>query len=1294
MTTSSSSNILQEAFILATGTAANDSMLAYLEGLVQQGGGGYGLVAQQIDAYMGAVEAAQGTAAAVEALALNGLGVVLGDGEALAIKAELAAGGVDTWSKIFAFCINLQGNTGLVLDNRAAAAQAFDVALELQGKVGLFAGATVDAAVKEMLQNIGSSDASLQNGIDGLDAIAGKLGAQGLQSAAVDGAVAGALVLVDADGNGRLTPGEYSTVTDSAGHFVIPAGIAPAVVLISGGTDLLTGEAFKGTLTAPAGSIVANPFTSMIVALTAGHIAGTVEQATLALQQALGLPSGINLLSYDPIAVLASGTASAAEMAVARAVEAKALELANVMTELTATIDAAKGNGSSSAAGVAAALASALWTNAASAAGAGTFDLTDVSTLTQIVEAAASAAGSASVATHATEVAEVIAASNLAAANATTTWDLVQAAVVSQGAVVNALAAAGASGQFDMVLADFTGTSLATLIHAAVPGYLAPGIPVPVGTSGATVAAATLNSLDAETTALVDASAATIVTGTAAEVAAAYASSGIAGLGNEAVILSDTTLAAALLNVIDSATSGLVDAAAATTLTGTAADVTTAYASVGITGLGNEMVTLSDAALTAAALNAVDAATSGTVNASAVSALSDTAANVTAAYASTGITGLGNEAVTLSDTTLAAATLDAIDGHTTGVINVGAATVLTGTAADVATAYASTGITGLGNEAVTLSDTALACAALNAIDTATTGLVDASAATTVMGTAAALSAAYASVGIAGLSGSEAVTLLDTTLAAATLNAVDAAISGVVNASSVTTLTGTAAELSTAYASAGITGLGNEALTLSDTSLTGATLNAIDALTSGTVDASSVTTVTGTVSAVEAAYASTGITGLGNEAVTLSDTNMNVVLLYFVDWFNTGVVDVSAATTLTGNSHTVADAYASSGITGLGNEAVVLLDDTAAASTLNTVDAATTGLVNATTVTTVTGTAADVNTAYASAGITGLGNEAVTLWDTTLTALNLNNVDADTSGVVNASSLTSLTGDFAGIALAMGSAGITTSASINLAMTDAAANLNTHSFAAGGAADTLNVGVAGAATDLTSLTGFETITLAGSTSTSADVVSIANGPGTVVHATGAVGVLLGAGGQTFTGSAGADNITGGSGADNITGGSGADDIAGGNGADTIIGGGGQDTIHLAAADSATDVVVIDSASNLNADTVLGFVSGQDVLDFSIGGLGLNGADYSAGAVTAITAATAAALGAASWSNYIVVDTAANIAVLVTTGATGAVLAVATDTGDISRDADGNFSAGAVIIGTATGASASGDFAIIA
>jgi len=63
-----------------------------------------------------------------------------------------------------------------------------------------------------------------------------------------------------------------------------------------------------------------------------------------------------------------------------------------------------------------------------------------------------------------------------------------------------------------------------------------------------------------------------------------------------------------------------------------------------------------------------------------------------------------------------------------------------------------------------------------------------------------------------------------------------------------------------------------------------------------------------------------------------------------------------------------------------------------------------------------------------------------------------------------------------------------------------------------------------------------VNLAGSTTTG-DVITVANGAGVVVNAAAAVAVILGTGGQTFNGSTGADIVTS-SGADIITGGTGA------------------------------------------------------------------------------------------------------------------------------------------------------------
>jgi Ca2+-binding RTX toxin-like protein len=93
------------------------------------------------------------------------------------------------------------------------------------------------------------------------------------------------------------------------------------------------------------------------------------------------------------------------------------------------------------------------------------------------------------------------------------------------------------------------------------------------------------------------------------------------------VTLDDTTLAAATLNTLDGNTTGTVDATTVTTLTGSAADVNTAYAAGAtgtITNLGNESATLSGSA-SVAQLTTLDSYTSGTITAAAIT---DTYGNI------------------------------------------------------------------------------------------------------------------------------------------------------------------------------------------------------------------------------------------------------------------------------------------------------------------------------------------------------------------------------------------------------------------------------------------------------------------------------------------------------------------------------------------------------------------------------------------------------------------------------------------------------------------------------------------
>jgi hypothetical protein len=637
--------------------------------------------------------------------------------------------------------------------------------------------------------------------------------------------------------------------------------------------------------------------------------------------------------------------------------------------------------------------------------------------------------------------------------------------------LVNAEAAATLTGTASDVLAAY-------VADAANSASGITGLGDEEVTLSGTASATALTRIDSYTTGLVNASAVTTLVGTYAEVQAAFAAAGITGLGSVVVQLTDSLMSASALNDANSKTTGVLDASSVQTLTGAASDVQSAYiadAGAEITGLGNELVTLSDATLAATLLNSIDSYnTGGLVDASSVQTLTGAGADVLAAYQSSGangITGLGNERVTLSDTTLAVATLNSIDSRTTGLVDAATVATLTGAAADMVTAYESSGangITGLGDERVELSDTTLAATVLSDVNSKTTGVVDASSVSTLTGAASAVVTAYnanASGEITGL-GNERVELSDTTLTVTDLNDINSKTTGVVDASSVQTLTGAASDVQSAYnadATGAMTGLGNERVEFSDTTLAATVLNSIDTFTTGLVDASSLQTLTGAGADVLAAYQSSGangITGLGNELVTLSDTTLAAATLHSIDSYNTGLVDASTVTTLTGTAAEVISAYASSGangITGLGDEAVTLsgttfvtdantvsgntsgvvtatitettlatlttlsadaqvnaytitvTDATAAAADLNTVDTRTSVAVIATAISTLTGSAADVLTAYRSAGITGLGDEGVELSDTSLAATALNDVNSVTSGLVNASSVQTLTG---------------------------------------------------------------------------------------------------------------------------------------------------------------------------------------------------------------------------------------------------------------------------------------------
>ena len=176
---------------------------------------------------------------------------------------------------------------------------------------------------------------------------------------------------------------------------------------------------------------------------------------------------------------------------------------------------------------------------------------------------------------------------------------------------------------------------------------------------------------------------------------AAYESSGINGLGNESITFSDKIIAASLINILDGNTTGVIDASTLTELTGNISEINSAYESSGINGLGNESITFSDKIIAASLINILDGNTTGTVNASSVISLAGTSENLMKTYTSAGITGLGDERISITGSTASAAALNTIDSKNTGIIDASTITKLTGTGANALTVFNSGDITGL-----------------------------------------------------------------------------------------------------------------------------------------------------------------------------------------------------------------------------------------------------------------------------------------------------------------------------------------------------------------------------------------------------------------------------------------------------------------------------------------------------------------------------------------------------------------------------------------------------------------------
>jgi len=156
------------------------------------------------------------------------------------------------------------------------------------------AGVVVDTA--------GTAFAGLSNGT--LDFTTATPPPADLHGKVVDGYLSGATVFVDTNGDHALSAGEVSTTSDSQGNFTLPGGGGPIVAI--GGSDIATGLAFEGYMSAPSGATVITPLTTLVQLLIENGVADPVGTVL----RALGLPAGADLLHIDPVAANVGGDAT------------------------------------------------------------------------------------------------------------------------------------------------------------------------------------------------------------------------------------------------------------------------------------------------------------------------------------------------------------------------------------------------------------------------------------------------------------------------------------------------------------------------------------------------------------------------------------------------------------------------------------------------------------------------------------------------------------------------------------------------------------------------------------------------------------------------------------------------------------------------------------------------------------------------------------------------------------------------------------------------------------------------
>ena len=678
---------LHEVIILSFGRVATAIEMTALEGMLGAQGN-WAPLYSLVNDYMLGVAARDGEGAALKMIASNGLGLSLTDGEVASFAASIKNGQM-TWADIFSLVIDATNSAGVVLDNRADASYDFLASLATAEKSTFYSGQAVNLATTNLLQGITDLASTLATGKTAFDSLATNLQASGIKGAVFDnGYISGATVFSDVNNNGVMDFNEWRTTSDFSGNYLLPSNTAGSKIIASGGTSILTNQAYLGVLSSTVGSTVINPYTTILQGMSQTGQVSSISAGVSIIQTALGLPQSVNPLSYDPINVISDSGASSQAKATALAVQASTLQIANLIAQFSAAMNAA--NATTSMASATDAVAKSINASLATSADNGeVLDLSDAAALKIILEAAHLATGSSrSISTvMLSQLADITAAGNALVASADSITKLSQAASVAQGGAVLAITNGVMIGTFADTVSGFTGTALTELAGAVSLGVIAPGVTALSAIEDAVTGITskmTAQQIESALAAYQGTSASIDATGMETDSinaivadATKIATGGITGAisltnaqfnallnalnSSSMITVTDTTLPALTLTAMD-AKSSTLNAEAITTLTGTASEIAAVQAASGIT-MPEGFITQPSAGLMAANdLAMMDFNNSTNVDASLVTEIYGSTAEVLALISSSGITKPTNwEAILMNATTITSTIFNTID---------------------------------------------------------------------------------------------------------------------------------------------------------------------------------------------------------------------------------------------------------------------------------------------------------------------------------------------------------------------------------------------------------------------------------------------------------------------------------------------------------------------------------------------------------------------------------------------------------------------------------------------------------